>query len=118
MVVKLFVMRMWNISPEFLCNKHLLGEHVEMHMFFGTLNLCKRIDGYISNGLVEVHNIKRRHDELAQEMNKRGYSHKSPIQDSNVFFKAGFVDVTKSFEELQLRCTECRRKIQTIDKKF
>ena len=30
-------MRMWNVDPKLMCNKHLLGEHVEMHMFFGTI---------------------------------------------------------------------------------
>ena len=31
-------MRMWMIDPKLLCRKHLLGEHLEIHMFVGTIN--------------------------------------------------------------------------------
>ena len=47
-------MRMWMIDPKMLCKKHLLGEHVELHMFVGTINKNKKLDGYKKNGLVEV----------------------------------------------------------------
>jgi Pyrimidine dimer DNA glycosylase len=110
--MKVFAMRMWNISPKLMCRKHLLGEHVEMHMFFGTLNLGKRLDGYICSGLVEVHNIKRRHDELVQEMLRMGYCHNSPIADSPLLIRMGVVNVERSSEELQFRCAESRRRIQ------
>jgi len=104
-------MRMWNVRPELMCRKHLLGEHAEMHMFFVALSLGKMHDGYICKGLVEVHNIKRRHDELAREMVRRGYRHNSPMSDSPLLATAGFVDIERSYEELQLRCAECRRRI-------
>jgi hypothetical protein len=110
-------MRMWNVSPELMCRKHLLGEHVEMHMFLGTLNQGKKIDGYIHTGLVEVHNIKRRHDDLAQEIVRRGYRHNSPMKDSSLLVNAGFVDVKRSYEDLQSRCRECRTKIQNAETK-
>jgi hypothetical protein len=105
-------MRMWNVSPELMCRKHLLGEHAEMHMFLGVLSLGKRLDGYISSGLVEIHNIKRRHDELAQEMVRREYCHNSPINDPSLFARVGFVEAERSYEELQSRYAECRRRIQ------
>jgi hypothetical protein len=103
---------MWNVSPKLMCRKHLLGEHAEMHMFLGVLSLGKKLGGYICSGLVEIHNIKRRHDELAQEMVGRGYRHNSPMNDFPLFERAGFVDIERSYEELQSRCTECRRRIQ------
>ena len=106
------VMRMWNIYPELMCRKHLLGEHAEMHMFLGTLSLGKKIDGYICSGLVEIHNIKLRHDELAQEIVRRGYCHNSPMNDFPLFERAGFVDIQRSYKELESRCAECRRRIQ------
>jgi hypothetical protein len=105
-------MRMWNVSPELMCRKHLLGEHVEMHMLLGTLRAGKKLDGYIRTGLVELHNIKRRHEELAREIVRRGYCHNSPLEDSPLFIKVGFVDVKRSAEELQFRCEECRKRIQ------
>ena len=32
-------MRMWMVNPGFMCNKHLLGEHVECHMLVGHLHV-------------------------------------------------------------------------------
>ena len=34
-------MRQWMVDPRLLCRKHLLGEHVENHMFIGTLKRVK-----------------------------------------------------------------------------
>ena len=81
-------------------------------MFLGVLKLGRKLDGYISSGLVETHNIKRRHDELAQEMVRRGYRHNSPMNDSHLFERASFVDIERSYGEVQSRCVECRRRIQ------
>ena len=107
-------MRMWNVSSKLMCKKHLPGEHAEMHMFLCVVSLSKKLDGYISSGLVEIHNIKRRHDELAQEMIMRGYRHNSPMNYSSLFVRAGFVDVERSYEELQSRFAECRKRIRKI----
>ncbi len=107
-------MRMWNVNPELMCRKHLLGEHVEMHMFLGTLSKGKSVDGYVRTGLVEIHNIKARHDELAQEMTKRGYRHHSPMSNSPLLLRSGFVDVEKSNKELQSRCPECRKRSTSL----
>ena len=71
-------MRMWKVRPGFLCNKHLLGEHVEMHMFAGVLRKGMGVSGYATKGLVEVHNIRKRHDALALKMLRRGMHHRSP----------------------------------------
>jgi len=70
----------------------------------------KKLDSYICSGLVEIHSIKYRHDGLAKEMVKRGYHHNSPIIDSSSLPISGSVDSQKSYEELQFRCTECKKK--------
>tara|TARA_B100000686_G_C16422280_1_gene777795 strand:- start:85 stop:408 length:324 start_codon:yes stop_codon:yes gene_type:complete len=101
---------MWMIDPIMLCNKHLLGEHVELHMFVGTINKNKKLDGYKKNGLVEVHNIKSRHQELAAEMSSRGMNHNSPLPDFKEFI-FGRVDVNNSYNELIKRCSSCRSRI-------
>jgi len=90
----------------------LLGEHVEMHMFLSALTSGKKLDGYIRFGFIEIHNIKRRHDELAQEMRRRGYRHNSPMKDSPFLPMSGSVESKKSCEELRFRCAECERRIQ------
>jgi len=92
-------MRMWNIDTSKMCNQHLLGEHVEMHMFVGTLNRNKCIQGYLDKGLVEVHNIKKRHQEIVKEMKKRKMNHKSPLPEYNNV-KKGVVNIKENEKDL------------------
>lgn len=56
------------INPKTMCRKHRLGEHVECHMFVGTIRRGRNVRGYLQKGLLEIHNIQKRHDELAEEM--------------------------------------------------
>ena len=102
---------MWNIDPNLMCNKHLLGEHVEMHMFASCLRRGKSIQGYIDKGLVEVENIYVRHELLVREMVSRNFNHKSPMK---LIFgpAAGFINREKSMNELARRCVKCRLKIK------
>ena len=104
-------MRMWNVDPKVLCRKHLLGEHLEMHMFAGALNKGKKLDGFISSGLVEVHKIRERHFDLRVEMLRRGYRHKSPLPLNIKMYIAGKVSKKKNLSELANRCSECRKNI-------
>jgi hypothetical protein len=100
-------MRMWNIDPSTMCRSHLLGEHLEMHMFIGSINTGKSISGFIKNGLVNPKEIKTRHDSLALEMLKRGYSHNSPIEFNCENLPDGYVDVEKNKQLLHSRCYTC-----------
>lgn len=104
-------MRQWNIPPELLCRKHLLGEHVENHMFIGCIKKGTSLKGYIDKGLVEVHNIKKRHDELVNEMIKRGYNHKTDLKEF-ICKDSGYVDSEQNIKELYRRCPECRKRIE------
>lgn len=101
-------MRMWKVDPSLMCRQHLLGEHLEMHMFVGAIRKGVDIGGYVRKGLVEVHYLNRRHKELVQEMTRRGYKHHTPL-----FFvsrkKVGRVDVRASVAELRRRCPACRK---------
>lgn len=104
-------MRMWMINPKVLCNQHLLGEHNEHHMFAGCIQKDKSIKGYIKTGLVEVHNLKKRHNELILEMQNRGMNHKSPFPEIKLF-RAGKIDIYKNIADLMHRCPECRKNIE------
>ena len=101
-------MRMWKINPKKLCRQHLLGEHLEMHMFSSNIKQKKNLKGYIKSGLVECHNVKARHDLLAKEMKRRGYNHNSPIKAFKSY-KAGKVCIKSNIKELKKRCKECRK---------
>lgn len=113
-------MRMWGVPTHYLCRKHLLGEHVEMHMFVGTINKGNSIKGYILNGLVDPFKIKTRHDEIALEMEKRGMVHKSPLpelrpyaleHDEEDLTRGYLINVEENITELQRRCEDCRSRI-------
>lgn len=111
-------MRMWNIPPYLLCDKHLLGEHAEMHMFVGTIKKGISIKGYLEGGLVEVHHINSRHTQLALELKARGFSHRSPISPVEVDMLdrqgiQGSVDQSANLEELINRCSRCRERINS-----
>lgn len=106
---KAATMRMWNVSTEALCDKHLLGEHLEMHMFVGTINSGRSIDGFVSGGLVNTSLIAARHEALAEEMEYRWFNHKSPL----VLFATtdrGTVDSDANLKELARRCPHCAAK--------
>jgi len=75
-------------------------------MFIGAIRKGKSIDGYIRDGLVEVHNIRKRHDELAEEIEARGYNHKSPLPEVELW-EDGEVNVDRSIGDLRGRCDAC-----------
>lgn len=101
---------MWMVDPSKLCRQHLLGEHKELHMLVGTILKGTSIKGYIDGDLAEIHSIKTRHKELVDEMEKRGYQHKSPLKKF-LGWKAGKVDLEKSKRDLIERCSICRENL-------
>ena len=107
-------MRQWLVDPKMLCRKHLLGEHVESHMFIGTLKKGNSIKGYIDKGLYEPSKIYSRHEELVIEMKNRGYNHKSDLPIITIPKIQGKVDIKGNIEELKKRCPECKKLIDNF----
>jgi hypothetical protein len=101
------------VDPRYLCQKHLCGEHVECHMMAGCINKNMSMKGYISNGLIEIHNIQSRHNQLVIEMLNRGYNHKSPLPEFNSWIE-GNINITTNINELKHRCPECKKRIEVI----
>lgn len=91
-----------------MCRRHLLGEHVEMHMFAGAIARGMSIEGYVRGGLVETGRIVERHDELAAEIVRRRWSHRSPLT-LEPQANQGAVDPELCRRELRRRCRECRK---------
>ncbi len=105
-------MRMWLVNPKVMCRQHLLGEHVEIHMFIGTINLQKKVNGYLEKGLLEIHNLYARHDQLVEEMKRRGYNHHSDVDKKwKCVENKGKIDKIKNFKELSDRCSRCRSRM-------
>lgn len=102
-------MRMWMVNPRKMCDQHLLGEHVELHMLVGTLVRKKSVAGFVENKLIEVHNVRRRHAELVKEMTRRGMKHKSPLPAFRAN-KLGKVSKRANLIELARRCQDCKAK--------
>lgn len=60
-------MRMWMIDPAFLCRKHLLGAHGEIHKHRHTFEKKYSIDGRITPIVqIEPGSMKEEHDRLAE----------------------------------------------------
>jgi len=111
-------MRMWGVNPKILCNRHLLGEHAEMHMFAGCILKKTSLKGYYKNKLVRTDLLKERHDMLADEMISRGMKHNSPMPEIDCSgLKYGEIDVKANTAELFRRCPDCRKRYNKIYKK-
>jgi hypothetical protein len=104
------LMRMWIVDPTIMCRNHLLGEHVEIHMFVGAIDRGQSVKGYLQKGLLEIHSLYTRHEELVKEMEHRGYNHLSDLDKRWKFAnKSGYIDRRRNLEELVKRCPKCRR---------
>lgn len=75
-------MRIWDIPPPKLCRQHLLGEHRELHAIWSVLVNNKK--GYSRHPETlrwkgKLAALYLRHESLVSEMERRGYSHGSPL---------------------------------------
>jgi len=111
---------MWMVDPKVLCNKHLLGEHGEIHKhrhnFVKQHSIAKRISPVVQ---IEPSSMQSRHDVLAKEMLRRGMNHQSPfVQPSVAYLPVGerlaVVDIQNSLNDLSNRCPECKERIGNV----
>jgi hypothetical protein len=112
-------MRQWLCDPSIMCRRHLLGEHVEHHMFAGSINKGTSIQGYLDNNLLEIPILQERHDQLAEEMNRRGMNHKSPLQQINLSNIPECqhnitIDKESALYDLLGRCPHCRKLAEVL----
>lgn len=106
-------MRMWNVPVDLMCDKHLRGEHVETHMFVGSISKGKSLTGFIQDGLFYGPELQQRHDDLAAEMLARGGNHNSPLEGfSGYLQKENHIDVQSNIRELARRCPDCYDRIK------
>jgi hypothetical protein len=76
-------MRVWGIPPNELCNRHLVGEHAEIHAVWSVITGNKT--GYASHPEVQrwrghLPALAERHTQDAAEMAARGFRHSSPME--------------------------------------
>jgi hypothetical protein len=94
-------------------------------MFVGTVNKGISVAGYLRDNLLEPASLAKRHHELALEMSKRGYKHKSPLPliELELIYNSGGnvwdieIDKEAALKELLRRCPDCAaRHVATIEK--
>ena len=108
-------MRMWMINPKHMCNRHLLGEHGELHKFMHNWQKRHKIDGRIAGNAIEPMSYQERHESLAREMTARGFNHKSPLNQPDFSYlpleqRLFAVDREASLKMLIERCEHCRER--------
>lgn len=112
-------MRMWMIEPKLMCRKHLLGEHLELHMILESMRKGKKLKGFFDNRIIEPKAIYERHIVITEEMMNRNYRHKTEIlykdftfvfiKYKSIYHGLDLVTVnrSKSLLDLTFRCKEC-----------
>jgi len=128
-------MRMWLVDPKLLCTKHLGGEHVECHMFLGTIQKKKSVSGYLEKCLFSPLKLKERHDELAIELVRRkkerenllAFEHASPLVLTEEDWEyLNYLDTLPkkeikpedSIRELVKRCPRCAERMRKQVKEY
>ena len=106
-------MRQWLVDPKIMCRQHLLGEHLEHHMFVGTIRKGGDLTGFLANNLLEPLSLISRHLALVEEMTHRGYNHRSPLPGFEPFGHEDVViDRPAALAELLRRCPKCRQRLE------
>jgi Pyrimidine dimer DNA glycosylase len=95
------LLRIWDVPPNELCRVHLLGEHRELHAIWTILTEDKR--GYRNHPETRRWAGKQaalysRHQQLAAEMSRRGYAHRSELDRSLAVGTSVQRDVVDSLE--------------------
>lgn len=104
-------MRIWDIHVRHLCRKHLLGEHRELHGLWNILTKHGGRGGYSAHPETKrwVGRQKAlflRHEALVEEMGKRVYIHRSPLDPALATGSADQKVFLDSLERQQLLLKE------------
>jgi hypothetical protein len=108
-------LRIWDIHPSILCRQHLLAEHRELHCIWTVLTKGKK--GYSKHPETlrwagKLKALHKRHQLLVEELKRRNYSHKSPLDENLICgdeTQCVFVNTTKEqIEILKSKKCQCR----------
>jgi len=99
-------MKMLGVNPIYLCDKHLLAEHAEIHVFARTIRQKISVKQYTDSGCLDTTKIKSRHDDLAKELERRKIPHRTPLTYVDEIMQ-GSVNSAKNTAELMETCDDC-----------
>ena len=114
-------MNMWiGVHPKEFYRQHLLGLHGELHKFLPSWKKQTRIDGRITDNQMECGTYRERHNEVADEMIRRGFNHKSPLDQPDFSylpltqqqFRVQPAGVMSNRRKLATRCRECAHRMR------
>jgi hypothetical protein len=112
-------MRVWDLPPQLLCNRHLVAEHFEIHTIWSVLT--RGLQGWARHPETRrwsgrLAALYRRHEADVEEMTRRGYHHKSPLDASLTAGEAEQGEYVDTPEEqvrlLRERCPACRAQLE------
>ena len=103
-------MRIWDLDPSVLCDRHLLGEHRELHAIWSVLTTGKR--GYAHHPETlrwrgRLAALYARHDAEVAEMSRRGFRHASPLAAELATGEAVQTELLDSLEAQRERLARC-----------
>ncbi len=103
-------MRMWGIPPEFMCIRHLSGEHGEIHKHRKTFEKQHSIDRRMSP-IVQIlpAKMKERHDELAKFLNHKSKYELPDLSYLPEKYLNAEIDLEYNIKDLSDRCPKCRK---------
>jgi hypothetical protein len=97
-------MRIWDLDPRLLCDRHLLGEHRELHAIWsilttGTNGYSRHPETRRWRGRLAA--LYARHDEQIAEMDRRGFRHASPLDRR---LATGAAQQTEFVDSIEAQC--------------
>lgn len=107
-------MRIWDVNVSDLCRKHLLGEHRELHGLWNILTIHNSVGGYSNHPetkrwVGKLRALYNRHQDLVLEMQKRGFNHKTDLNEklASGFSKQDFFINTIDEQKILLKNKRC-----------
>lgn len=108
--------RQWLTDPNMMCKQHLLGEHLEAHIFVSKMHKLNKLDGFRKGSMFfGAEYVQYRHDIIARYLSRfSGKEHKTPLHIGDLeiinypLIKPAEKDFAKSNDDLYGRCQRCR----------
>jgi putative hemolysin len=101
--------RIWDLDPRLLCDRHLLGEHRELHAVWSILTNGRT--GYANHPETirwrsRLAALYARHEEEVAEMSRRGFRHASPLDAQLATGAAEQTELVDSLDRQRARLAE------------
>lgn len=113
--------RQWLANPEWMCTRHLSGEHLEAHIFLTKMQHGHSLEGFRRGSMFfGARFIEERHDVLANQLP----GHQTPLimppnlYDLYPYEEPTVEDYNKSLSDLLGRCKTCRDGHDVIEGMF